>query len=249
MSPEEAVSILENKRQKVLKRIQKEEKDILKLHDDLTALNLQQHQVEQLLSNQTAAESSQDQEKSELSTPEEFPDSLEIVSGSALKQLPLETNYMISNLDKKEKALRTEIDSLLLKFMRVKGEEEELMAFFTLNLQHRYQLNEWMISVQSLLWPKSKEEEDAGRPLLNNLPSGVLACIDAVNKLGLDKIHDVRVIIDGFRWLTWCFQCLTVLRLPPTTKQLKKLYDNASTCKLADEKVVKAISGMSSRAT
>ena len=105
-----------------------------------------------------------------------------------------------------------------------------------------------MVVVQSLLWPKSKEDEDAGRPLINSLPTGVLTCIESANRHGFDKVYDVRIIIEGFRWMTWCYQCLTILRLPPTSRQLKKLCDTANACRHFDAKIVKIIKEIYSRA-
>jgi hypothetical protein len=273
MTPEEAIAVLENKRQKVIKRAHKEEKDILRLHEDLMAITqnklLQQHQVEQILSSSSSSASTP-LPSSPLMTPhteeqtspdhssentEVTADKLPVYSPSSpsapnlLNQLPLDASYMISNLEKKEKAIRSEIESLLLKLSRIKGEEEELLSFFTLTIQQRYQLNDWMGGIQCLLWPKSPEEEDAGRPLLSGFPNGLLNSVEYANKLGLEKVHDVKVIIDGFRWMTWCYQCLIVLRLPPTSRQLKQLIDSAATCKLADEKIVKILSGISLRAS
>jgi hypothetical protein len=239
----------------------------MKLHEDLMAITqnklLQQHQVEQILSSSSNT-SLTPTSSSPLKTPRteehdatsegtEVTDNTQLSPSipppNLLNQLPLDASYMISNLEKKEKAIRTEIESLLLKLSRIKGEEEELLSFFTLTIQQRYQLNDWMGGIQSLLWPKSPEEEDAGRPLLNGFPNGLLNSIDYANKLGLDKVHDVRVIIDGFRWMTWCYQCLAVLRLPPTSRQLKQLIDSSGTCKLADEKIVKILSGILMRAS
>lgn len=290
MSPEDAVNTLENKRQKLLKRIHKEEKDILKLKEDLHAVTqsklIQQQQVELILSNVSSNSNSISTSTGTSATPSISPPSEEsttqsvnitdttsgvttennsmiltnnivgggqsntsIVTPNLLNQLPLDTGVMINNLEKKEKSIRSEIESLESKLNRVKDEEEELLSFFTLSVQQRYQLNDWMVIIQSLLWPKTKEEEDAGRPLPNSLPIGVLNAIEYANRSGLDKVHDVRVIRDGFIWMTWCYQCLCVLRLPPTSRQLKKLLDLAASCKMADEKIVKVLSGIALRAS
>jgi hypothetical protein len=251
MTPEDAVTLLESKRQKVLKRVHKEEKDILKLNEDLVSITQtklgQQQQVDQILStpvttsNTTSADSHSNTQLTPTPTPSQ--------PVTLAHQLPLDTSFVISNLEKKEHTLRTEIESLLLKLARIKAEEEELLSYFTLTLQQRYQLNDWMMSLQCLLWPKTPEEVEYGRPLLTGLPVGIIHAIDQANKFGLEKVHDVRVIVDGFRWMTWCFQCLTILRLPPTSKQLKKLLDAAANCRFADDKVLKIIYGISQRAT
>lgn len=263
MSPEDAVATLENRRQKLLKRIHKEEKDILKLKEELCSVTqsklMQKHQVELILSNMSAAsqesatQSTLSTDTSSSLTTSSTNDQPAVVqptmTPNLLNQLPLDTGVIINNLEKKEKSLRAEIESLESKLNRVRDEEEELLSFFALSVQQRYQLNDWMVTIQSLLWPKSKEEEDAGRPLPNSLPLGVISAIEYANQCGLDKVHDVRVIRDGFIWMTWCYQCLTVLRLPPTSRQLRKLLDFAASCKMADDKIVKVLSGISMRAS
>jgi hypothetical protein len=253
MSPEDAVAVLENKRQKVLKSVHKEERDILKLNEDLIAITqtklLQQQQQPIEHTSASASTSSSPLTLPHSSSPNNTTTPTPTSTPTLAHQLPLDTGFVVSNLEKKEHTLRTEIESLLLKLARIKAEEEELISFFTLTLQQRSQLNDWMISLQSLLWPRALEEEDAGRPLLGGLPIGIVSAIEQANKFGLDKVHDARVIVDGFRWMTWCFQCLTILRLPPTSRQLKKLLDAAANCRFADDKVLKIISGISQRAT
>ena len=249
MSPEEAVAALENKRQKVLKRFHKEEKDFQKLNEDLISVNhsklLQQQQADQI--SNPSLHKTVITDSLQLLTASPDNSSSPSPTPTPVHQLPLDTSLVVLNLEKKETALRAEMESILLKLARIKAEEEEILSFFTLTLHQRFQLNDWMIGVQSLLWPKTSAEEDAGRPLLDSLPIGIVHAGEQAIKCGLDKVHDVRMVVDGFRWMTWCFQCLEILRLPPTSRQMKRLLDAACNCRFADDKVLKIISGISQR--
>ena len=71
---------------------------------------------------------------------------------------------------------------------------------------------------------------------------------DAVVVPDISNIEDVQLVLDAFRWMSWCSISLNLLRCPPTTVALRRLTDSASHLRLSDDKVVKLLSGISSRA-
>ena len=89
----------------------------------------------------------------------------------------------------------------------------------------------------------------AGVPRAKDLlPYGMRNALDAAVMLGIAEITDVDTIIESFRWMAWCFYCIHVLRLPPATHTLKNLLKCARPFKLADDKVIRNVSGILQRA-
>jgi hypothetical protein len=80
------------------------------------------------------------------------------------------------------------------------------------------------------------------------LPYGMSNALDAAIMLGISDLDDVVTIIEAFRWMSWCFFCINVLRIPPASHSLRRLLDAAKSFKLADEKIIRFIAGMLSRA-
>lgn len=79
------------------------------------------------------------------------------------------------------------------------------------------------------------------------LTYGMCNALDAARMLRIQEVVDVDTTMEAFRWMSWCFRCLHVLRIPPATHTLKRLLVCCKPFKLADEKVVKAVSGILSR--
>ena len=80
------------------------------------------------------------------------------------------------------------------------------------------------------------------------LPYGMRNALDAAIMLGIAEIADVETIIEAFRWMAWCFHCLHVLRIPPATHTLRNLLKCARPFKLSDEKVLRTVNGILTRA-
>lgn len=79
------------------------------------------------------------------------------------------------------------------------------------------------------------------------LSYGMCNALDAARMLRIQEVVDVDTTLEAFRWMSWCYRCLHVLRIPPATYTLKRLLACCKPFKLADEKVVKAVSGILSR--
>ena len=91
----------------------------------------------------------------------------------------------------------------------------------------------------------------AGNGAMRNkdlLPYGMRNALDAATMLGIAEIADVEAIIEAFRWMAWCFHCLHVLRIPPATHTLRNLLKCARPFKFADEKVLRTVNGILTRA-
>ena len=79
------------------------------------------------------------------------------------------------------------------------------------------------------------------------LSYGMCNALDAARMLRIQEVVDVDTTMEAFRWMSWCYRCLHVLRIPPATHTLKRLLACCKPFKLADEKVVKAVGGILSR--
>lgn len=64
----------------------------------------------------------------------------------------------------------------------------------------------------------------------------------------ISNIEDVELVLDAFRWMSWCSVSLNLLRCPPTTVGLRRMMESAAQLRLSDDKVVKLLSSISSRA-
>ena len=78
---------------------------------------------------------------------------------------------------------------------------------------------------------------------------GMSNALSAARMLMILEVVDVDTIMEAFRWMSWCYRCLHVLRIPPATHTLQRLLAGCKPFKLADDKIVKAISGILSRST
>ena len=80
------------------------------------------------------------------------------------------------------------------------------------------------------------------------LSYGMRNALDLASILGILAIPDVEAVLESFRWMSWCALCLHILRIPPATYQLSLLLKVVKKLKIVDDKVVKLISGIYSRA-
>ena len=135
----------------------------------------------------------------------------------------------------------------------------------------------WMGKIQDILWPSPSDPVQValGAPLdplkyNHSLPSDskYIDQIRVIMKLldtsllppgmeqlqaearaeGVDKIEDVALIVDAFKWMSWCNLALHVLRFPPPPKVLRKVAEAARPLKVVDEKIVKLVASTASKA-
>ena len=132
----------------------------------------------------------------------------------------------------------------------------------------------WMSAMQELLWPGSDEQKVAlGRPvgptsplntnssvsvleynrsILSHLPSllpvGLVHMEKAAALVGIESLDDVALALEAFRWMSWTNVCLHLLRTPPTTTALRRLLEAPKGMSVADEKIMKLLTGVLQRA-
>lgn len=154
-----------------------------------------------------------------------------------------------SALETRIREIRSHISTVTIRFNRAIKEEDELSTFFCLTVEGRFHVVNWMLAMQKILWPSNEEEAEAGRPVDAGLPIGVQSHMDAAKTLGISEFTDVLQLEEYFKWMAWCHQCLMTLRLPPKSSEYRMLIAKAKECKMAEEKLVKNIAGLLSRAT
>ncbi len=71
---------------------------------------------------------------------------------------------------------------------------------------------------------------------------------DGSGSSDISNIEDVQLVLDAFRWMSWCSISLNLLRCPPTTVGLRRMMESAGQLRLSDDKVVKLLSSISTRA-
>ena len=166
--------------------------------------------------------------------------------------------------------IRRELELAKLRLNESRADEQECIKQRALEENKREEIQNWMISIQAILWPSTPEEIEAGRPLGQDNPPGftllqphpsldhlkLLRSLvpDIIRKTaqdaidyGIDRIEDVNLVLEAFRWMSWCNLCLHGLRAPLSTRALKRLLDASSTLR-ADERVIRVLNGIASRA-
>jgi hypothetical protein len=174
-------------------------------------------------------------------------------------------------------AAKAEADTMARNWAKSQMEKETLTRAITLETQLHREIFRWMQAMQELLWPSSDEQVALGRPVgpasgaINGggggndksvleynrgllaylscmLPIGVVHMQRAATLVGIAAIEDVLSVLEAFKWMSWINLCLHFLRFPPTTPALKKLLDAAKPLRYADDKIIKALTGVLQRA-
>jgi hypothetical protein len=153
----------------------------------------------------------------------------------------------VTSVESKISEIKGNIFTLQSRLSRAKKDEDDIATFFCLDVQGRYHVTEWMLAMQKILWPSSTDEEALGRPVAKGLPAGVTAHMEAAKKLGIHELPDVRQLEDYFLWMAWCYHCLEYFRQPPKSSELRELLAEAKQCRMAEDKIIKAVGGMLSR--
>jgi hypothetical protein len=92
-----------------------------------------------------------------------------------------------------------------------------------------------------------KEEWDSDKLLSPKMLEITREFVDG-NIVAANSVEDVLLVVDAFRWMSWCNICLKILRCPPSTEFLRKLIDCAKPLRVTDDKVLKLLTGILSRA-
>ncbi len=168
-------------------------------------------------------------------------------AGNSSTSEAAEISIKLGALQTKISELKGSISTVRTRLNRARKEENELNTFFFLSLAGRYHVTEWMSAMQKILWPSNDAEDILGRPVEEGLPIGVVIHMEAAKTLGIQDFCDVLQLEEYFKWMAWCYQCLTRLRSPPKSSELKRLLVEGKKCKMAEEKIVKAVGAMLNR--
>ena len=144
--------------------------------------------------------------------------------------------------------LTGELKTLKQRYHKSLMEEQQEKIAAKLEIKMKPQIQNWMIQWRRLLWPTRQEDILLGQPVQSGVPSGVRQAIVEAESAGISSIHDVSAVIDYFEYLSWCYQCLLLLRAPAPTPMLRKLIEKARAIKCTDERLFKVLSAILSRA-
>jgi hypothetical protein len=163
-----------------------------------------------------------------------------------------ETDPYYLSIIKAESSLELDLSNSQERLRKMRIEEQEVIKVFSLTTEGIGAVIAWMQSIQRMLWPVSAEDVESGRPTGINsgdLPVGVLAAVTESKKYYIDEVEDVLIVVEYFKWMSWCYHCLDLIRGPPTLRELTQLCNMAKGLRFADEKIVKAIQAILTRAT
>jgi hypothetical protein len=79
------------------------------------------------------------------------------------------------------------------------------------------------------------------------LPPAALQLQHNAAESGILSVDDVQIVIDAFRWMTWCHLGLFLLRFPPPTPLLRRFLA-ARPAKLCDDKILRHLQGVLGKA-
>lgn len=82
----------------------------------------------------------------------------------------------------------------------------------------------------------------------NPLPVGLKQLSTSAEASGISEVEDVTIILDYFRWMSWCNLALHLLRFPAPTPLLRKVVECGKAIKCADEKIVKVLAHVAGKA-
>jgi hypothetical protein len=115
----------------------------------------------------------------------------------------------------------------------------------------RSSLRRWFLRVRSLvLLPSQESLAEAARPKFGKMVSPPMADVmkDA-RRLGIYDLPDVHTMINCFKCLSWSLSTLAIICRKPTVSEISSLVALVSGFKLPDEKALKTLKFMLSRAT
>lgn len=112
-------------------------------------------------------------------------------------------------------------------------------------------LRRWFLRVRSLVLLPSKESlAEAARPVFGKLVSPpMVSVITDAHRLGISDLPDVHTMINCFKCLSWSLSTLEVIGRKPSISEISALVAMVSGFKLPDEKALKTLKFMLSRAT
>ena len=142
-----------------------------------------------------------------------------------------------------------EYEVLKQSLKRNQAEEKEVQATMQLEHNRSSDISQWMESLKAVLWPSSADEHSLGAPLpTGDLPIGVKRAAVEAERLGISKVEDVVYVLQCFLWMGWCFRCSMSIRGPISTNELRRLVNASRSIKFYDDRIVKILVGVLTRA-
>jgi hypothetical protein len=226
MNPVEISRAREMKLSKASKRAGREEKDILRIQSELNRIVLmakQRHEAEALV--QASALSSLD---GTLIVPTPF-------SLQALVNEGSEVGNLIRKYSFELEALKTSV-------RKGQADERDLVTHSLHEQNKQAEIVEWMGLIREILWPTSPQSQLLGAPQKSGeLPEGVRRAAFEAERGDISKVEEVVSVIQCFLWMGWCFRCLSSLRGPISTQELRKLVNASRSIKFYDDRIVKTL--------
>lgn len=171
--------------------------------------------------------------------------------------------------------IRKQIMDCKSRLERTKAEEDHLIRQAEVEHTHKSSAAEWMHAMQGVMWPLNQDDLEIGRPasIINltpnsplevhyspesmglaasvlpaGMPKGMTNAYEAARALGVDEIDDVTEVFEAFRYMSWLSITLQCLRRPLPTAAYRILLEAAKPLKWVDERLMKSLTGLASRA-
>lgn len=141
----------------------------------------------------------------------------------------------------KVQTLRTELLHVRARLQEALQEESEEQMILKLEYTRKSSIFQWMVFMRSVVWPKSEAERSLGMPRENGISNGIRNATLEADTLGIMNVPDVNMILESFKWMAWCYRALFLLRGPPSTRAARRLVEDAKTIRLADEKTARYV--------
>lgn len=126
--------------------------------------------------------------------------------------------------------------------LTVKQEEED---------KHSKALRNWCLNVRSEIFlPSVEGQSEIILPSeCGSMPSLMEEFISKARHVGIIHLSDVNKMVDCFRGICWSFSAMGILRRKPSLSQVRHLVFEASKFKLPDEKALKTVKFMATKAS
>lgn len=239
MVPSDVLRAREQRLNKISKRLAKEEKEMERVQTELTKLvqlgkQRQESEMARLGPDHPAVSMFGAQ-----------PPTAEEAEQYSLLALLSQNNEITAAIRK----YTNEYEVLKQSLKRDQAEEKEVQAIIQLEHSRSSDISEWMQSLKTILWPSSPETHSLGAPLpTGDLPIGVKRAAVEAERLGISKVEDVVYVLQCFLWMGWCFRCSMSIRGPISTNELRRLVNASRSIKFYDDRIVKILVGILTRA-
>ena len=112
------------------------------------------------------------------------------------------------------------------------------------------QLQPWCMFLRNVLAPKTKEEADLTRPGKDGqLSKAMETVMSEAERLFVASCLDVSTVVNAFQCMCWSSRAMEVLRRQPSCDAIEVLVAQGQTCKLPEDKPLKALRAMHQRAS